>query len=298
MPTVLVNGCDLYYEASGSGPAIAFIHGGYGGAASSVLPREESWVGAFTDAYTVVNYDRRSAGRSGYPAVEHTLDLFAADLRLLLQCLGIQRAIIIGSSAGGPIALTYALTYPQSVTGLVLGNTSARLWRHETRERFADAVRHRAQFLKEQGAEATYNLIQAENARPNAPVLAPNGSGPRPPERREALVAREREVQRLVAELPRGERARYAVGELRNQAAYLDSDLRPKLKEIRAPTLVVHGDQDLQVPHPLGVELAEGIPGATLVTVPGAGHGVMQWRPAVEAIRAFCDQVVVARARR
>ncbi len=298
MPTVTVNGCELYYEASGGGPAIAFIHGGYGGAASSVLPREESWVGAFTDAYTVVNYDRRSAGRSGYPAGEHTLDLLAADLRLLLQHLGIQRAIIIGSSAGGPIALTYVLTYAQSVIGLVLPNTSARLWRHETRERFADSVRHRAQFLKEHGAEATYSLIQAENARPNAPVLAPNGSGPRPSERREALEAREREVQRLVAALPRADRIRYAIGELRNQAAYVDSDLQPKLKEIRVPTLVVHGNQDLQVPLELGVELAEGIPGAKVVTVPGAGHGVMQWKPAVEAIRAFCDQVVVARASR
>ena len=190
------------------------------------------------------------------------------------------------------------LTYAQSVIGLVLPNTSARLWRHETRERFADSVRHRAQFLKEHGAEATYSLIQAENARPNAPVLAPNGSGPRPSERREALEAREREVQRLVAALPRADRIRYAIGELRNQAAYVDSDLQPKLKEIRVPTLVVHGNQDLQVPLELGVELAEGIPGAKVVTVPGAGHGVMQWKPAVEAIRAFCDQVVVARASR
>ena len=102
----------------------------------------------------------------------------------------------------------------------------------------------------------------------------------------------------MLHNLTRADQVRYAIGELRNQAAYLDSDLRERLGEINLPTLVVHGDGDLQVPYALGVELANGIAGAELVTVPGAGHGVMGWTTAVEAIRGFCDRTVAAPAPR
>ena len=298
MPTTNIHGFDMYYEKVGSGPAIAFIHGGYGGAASSVLPREESWVSNFTDIYTVVTYDRRSAGRSAYPDGVYTLDALASDLTELLQHLDISQAFIIGSSGGGPIALSYALAYLEKVIGLVLPNTSARLWRHEARLKLAEVVRSRIQYLEANGSEATFDLIQREQEGPNPLVLAPGGSGPRPPERAQALEDRNRRVQELVRNLNRMDLTRYTIGELRNQAAYLDSDLRERLGEINIPTLVVHGDGDLQVPYQLGVELAGGIAGAELVTIPGAGHGVMQWGTAVEAIRTLCDRIVAAPARR
>ena len=298
MPTTNINGFDMYHEKVGSGPSIAFIHGGYGGAASSVLPREESWVGNFVDTYTVITYDRRSAGRSAYPDGVHTLDALASDLDELLQHLGISQAFIVGSSGGGPIALTYALAYPEKVVGLVLPNTSARLWGHDARLKLAEVVRNRMNFLETHGPEATYDMIQREQEGPNPLVLAPGGSGPRPPEREQAREDRNRRVQELLRNLNRADQVRYAIGELRNQAAYLDSDLRARLGEINMPTLVVHGDGDLQVPYELGVELANGIAGAELVTVPGAGHGVMGWTTAVEAIRGFCDRTVAAPAPR
>jgi pimeloyl-ACP methyl ester carboxylesterase len=291
MPTTTIHGFDMYYEKVGSGPAIAFIHGGYGGAASSVLPRDESWVSNFTDTYSVVTYDRRSAGRSAYLDGAYTLDALASDLDELLQHLGISQAFIVGSSGGGPIALTYALAYPEKIVGLVLPNTSARLWTHEARLNLAEVVRNRINFLEAHGPEATFDTIQKEQDGPTPLVLAPGGSGPRPPEHAQALEERNRKVQELLSNLSRADRVRYAIGELRNQAAYLDSDLRERLGEINMPTLVVHGDGDLQVPYDLGVELANGIAGAKLVTVPGAGHGVMQWSMAVEAIWAFCDRI-------
>ena len=298
MPATNINGFEMYYEQAGSGPAIAFIHGGYGGAASSVLPREESWIGNFTDSYSVITYDRRSAGRSAYPDSEYSLDALASDLHELLLHLGIAKSIIIGSSGGGPIALTYVLNYPENVTGLVLPNTSARLWGHESRLGLAEVIRKRMQFLEAHGPEATYDLIQTEQEGPNPVVLAPGGSGPRPPGRAQAIEDRNRRVQELVRDLNRTDRIRYAIGELRNQAAFVDSDLRERLGEIDTPTLVLHGDGDLQVPYYLGTELANGIPNSDFITVPGAGHGVMQWESAVTAIREFCDQTVAAPAQR
>ncbi len=294
MPTTKLTGVELYYEVAGRGPAIAFIHGGYGGASSSVLPRDDSWVNALEDAYTVVTYDRRSAGRSAYPDTEHTLDLFASDLRELLTFLDISNAFIVGSSAGGPIALTYALAYPENVTGLILPNTSARLWCHEGRVTAAERIRGRFAFLADHTPEETYDMIQREQESSSAFNLSPQGRGPRPPDKAQMLEERDNKTQELTEALAQADRITYAIGELRNQAAYIDSDLRSRLGEINMPTLVVHGDADTQVPYELGKELSKEIPNAEFVTIAGAGHGVMQWEAAVTAIRDFCDRTGAA----
>ncbi len=294
MPVAKLNEIELYYEVVGTGPVVAFVHGSYGGAASSVLPRDDSWVDALKDAYTVVTYDRRSAGRSAYPDSAHTLDLLAADLRALLSHLNISNAIIIGSSAGGPIALTYFLTYPESVTALILPNTSARLWRHEGRVQAVERIRRRVDFLEGHSPEETFDMIQKEQGESGQFVLSAAGRGPRPPDLVQMMDERDRTIQELTDALGRADQVTYAIGELRNQGAYLDSDLRPRLVDINMPTIVLHGDSDTQVPYELGQELAAGIPGAEFVTIGGAGHGVMQWREAMTAIRVFCDRVVAS----
>ncbi|MDO8751171.1 MAG: alpha/beta hydrolase [Dehalococcoidia bacterium] len=291
MPQVRVNGAELYYELQGSGPPIAFIHGGYGGAASTVLPRDETWARSLAETYTVLTYDRRNSGRSQYSYNPYSLDDLAADLRGLLLILGISRSVIIGSSAGGPVAITYALAYPETVMALVLPNTSARLWRHPDRERPSEEVRNRLAVLQEKGPQAAYGLMEEQRRTNIAVNISPRGRGPIPPEVAEELAERERRTRELVAALPKRTRMQYDLGELLNQAAYVDSDLRPRLGELRVPTMVLHGDADTQVPYELGRELAEGIPGAEFVTIPGAGHGVMQWHTTIQAIRSFCDRV-------
>ncbi|MBI4340305.1 MAG: alpha/beta hydrolase [Chloroflexi bacterium] len=294
MPTARVNGNQVYYERQGNGLPIAFVHGGYGGATSTVLPRDEVWVGAFTEAYSVLTYDRRNAGRSQYTYAPYSLDDLARDLRELLLSQGIVQSVVIGSSAGGPIAIAYALNYPEAVTALVLPNTSARLWVHPERERPAEGVRRRLAVLTSQGPEAAYALMEKERQTDSGVNISPRGRGPVPPGMAEELAQRERRTQELVAALPREKRMQYDLGELVNQSAYLGVDLMPRLQELKLPTLVVHGDADTQVPYHLGQELARLVPGASLVTINGAGHGVMQWHEAIQAIRLFCDQATSA----
>jgi pimeloyl-ACP methyl ester carboxylesterase len=91
--------------------------------------------------------------------------------------------------------------------------------------------------------------------------------------------------------LSREEKIKYYIGELRNQAAYIDSDLRGDLHDISTPTLILHGDADTQVPYDLGKELTLYIDGSEFVTIPDAGHGIMQWDQAISAIRKFCDGI-------
>jgi pimeloyl-ACP methyl ester carboxylesterase len=76
----------------------------------------------------------------------------------------------------------------------------------------------------------------------------------------------------------RGNRVTWA-GMLRQSAALANHDLQPRLGEVRAPTLVVHGEADALVPAEQGVVLASGIPGARLLALPGVGHFPWVERP-------------------
>ena len=69
------------------------------------------------------------------------------------------------------------------------------------------------------------------------------------------------------------ERGWYPQGVARQMAAIVaDGDRRPLLKDIKAPTLVIHGEDDPLVPLPGGRDTADNIVGARLLTIPGMGH--------------------------
>jgi pimeloyl-ACP methyl ester carboxylesterase len=285
MPTAQINGVDLFYEIDGDGPVLAFIHGGFGGEGSSMLPRQRDWQKVLAKGYSVITYDRRSAGQSAYPEDGYTLPTFASDLRELLRKVGIQRAVIMGDSAGGPIALTYALTYADTVDALILVETASRLMNDRARE----GMRRQVEVLEQEGPAAAFDYIQKEQAEESGQTLASRMSVP--PDRMEQFQKRQRQVEELAAQLTREERVRYNAGEVRNRSAYLDSDLTGRLKEINVPTLVVHGDADQVVPISSGKALAGGIPGAQLSTIAGAGHGLTQWPETIAVIKEFLDRV-------
>ena len=97
MPKARVNGVELFYEVSGSGQPVLFIHGGYGGAETAVvakLPPEV--VGILpSDRFKVITYDRRNAGQSEFSDAHFTLVDLADDARALLDHLDVDKAIIL-----------------------------------------------------------------------------------------------------------------------------------------------------------------------------------------------------------
>jgi 3-oxoadipate enol-lactonase len=283
MPTAAINSVRLHYDLEGSGPPLLFIHGGFGGISTTIAPRTHPWAGALTDAYTFIHYDRRAAGQSEYPTDGYSLPTFAADARALLAHLGHDRAFVMGDSAGGPIALTFALEYPGVVRGLVLAETGARLLTGA----FGERVRARIARLEREGAEAAYAARKADGGvglqeRASWFTL--------PPDVEASMAAAQAEAAKRLAATTRTERIAWHAGELRNYSAYLDVDLHPRLSEIRCPTLVLHGDRDGLVPYAYGARLAAGIPGAELVTIVDADHGVMYFDGAAAALRAWLDR--------
>ena len=119
-----INGYRMHYQVFGDdgAPVLALIHGGLGGGDGSkdTINRQ---AGALSAEYRCVFYDRRACGQSDAPAGGYDMTNCALDLRMLLEHLGIEKAHVLGSSAGGPIAAQFALDFPDQTESLILVNT-------------------------------------------------------------------------------------------------------------------------------------------------------------------------------
>ncbi|WP_422115190.1 alpha/beta fold hydrolase [Brachybacterium sp. UNK5269] len=120
-----VDGIDLRYDVTGSGPALVLLHG-------AVLTRA-IWRGLghlepLAAQHTVIRMDLRGHGRSGAPhdPAHYTPERFVGDLWGVLEAEGLERAALMGYSLGARIALAAALEHPGRITRLVsLGGTAS-----------------------------------------------------------------------------------------------------------------------------------------------------------------------------
>ena len=189
--------------------------------------------------------DVRGFGRSSSPGKWSIPDA-VADLKALLDALGLPRAHVVGISMGGVLAQQLALDFPQAVERLVLVNTFARLrpghlggWLY---------FLLRLILVYTVGIEAQARTV-AQRIFPDHP---------------EARAMLRRHIQ--MAD-PRAYRAAMRALGLFNSTH--------RLAEIQAPTLVVTGLADTTVPPENQAELARRIPHARWLRIPGAGHGLI-----------------------
>lgn len=111
-----VNGVTLEFEVRGEGEPVVLVHGGLLADENAPLLGESS----LNDGYRVINYHRRGFAGSSRPPGRATIGDQAADLRALLDHLGIERAHLVGHSLGGVIAVQLALDAPERVQTLTL----------------------------------------------------------------------------------------------------------------------------------------------------------------------------------
>jgi pimeloyl-ACP methyl ester carboxylesterase len=117
MPTVDVNGTQLYYERKGAGAPLLLIMGATGD--GGVFDR---FADPLADEFTVVTYDRRGNGRSPRPQGWETTspEEQAADAAALLDALGLAPAAVFGTSSGGIFALAMLIRHPRAVRAALL----------------------------------------------------------------------------------------------------------------------------------------------------------------------------------
>ncbi len=110
--TIILPETRIYYEVAGSGQAVVFLHG-----FALNLREWDDQVKALSPHYRVVAFDRRGFGKStGFPDPSAE----PADLKELLDSLGVRSAVLVGHSGGANVALRFAIAYGNRVDGLVL----------------------------------------------------------------------------------------------------------------------------------------------------------------------------------
>ncbi len=226
MPTALIDDTELFYVKVGDGLPCLVMHGGLGGDHTCLHP----WLDPMGDALRLVYYDHRGNGRSGRPPMDTiTFDLLCADADALRTQLGFERIGVLGLSFGGFIALEYALRFPDRLTHLILIGT-APAFDH------GDEVETNARRLG-----ATNEMLAAMTVSP----------------RDDAALRRLMDVIGPLfyhadgAELARRHMGRTiwnAAANHRGNELLATFDVRPRLGEIRAPTLVLVGRDDFICP--------------------------------------------------
>jgi 3-oxoadipate enol-lactonase len=251
MPTITTStGIDLYYKEHNPNAihAVILLHG--------LGANGESWAyqvpALKNQGYRILIPDMRGCGMSSYTGRSHTIQDMAADIIGLMDIVKLSKSHIVGISMGGAISLQLASEYPSRVQSLVLVNTFAKL-----RPRSGKQIIYFASRIA-----LLYTLGLKTQANYVAKRLFPN---PNQMHLRRALMAQ------IVQANPSGYRATIR--------ALVRYDVRSRLSEIHHPTLIITGENDRTVTPDIQKYLANEIPLARQVIIPGAGHGVTGEKP-------------------
>jgi pimeloyl-ACP methyl ester carboxylesterase len=265
MPHIHRAGVKVYYESLGRGTPLVFLH--------PIATNHYAWAHqlfAFAPSHRVIVMDHRGHGLSDKPATGYGIPEMAADLVAILDDAGIEKAVLVGNSIGGMIAMQANLDAPDRVLA---------------------------------------NLILSSGT--NLAASRPPGS--RPPSFDNFEAAMDGMFGGAISERTRRERPEVwsffqgvsRVEENFSRAVFLACAQDPggvfhwnitaRLGDIRAPTLVIAGDEDRTLPAEMTRRLADGIPGARFKLVPEVGHFYQLERPADfnADLRAFLQQIGV-----
>ena len=258
------------------GRPVLIIHGAWGGPSSTLWTGPRLRWSAPTDGLRLIWYDRRCAGWSEYTDADFTLPDLARDAVDVLDYLRIERAMVIATSAGGPIGLRLALDAPERVFALALLNTGAALMHPNPPLPRSAGMLDRLATVRER----LVMLDLAQRAGVRVAVLAYEQEWRTPPqvgfaEEEPALAAARRYRATALARLPQTELIHLAAGALRNMRAQRNVDLTPELERIAVPTLVLHGDADTTVPIEFGRQLVASITSAEWAELADKGHGLI-----------------------
>lgn len=243
----------MYYEIHGDGKPLIMIMG---------LSANVDWwakeiIDNFAQFFKVIIFDNRGAGRSDNPEGPFTIKLFADDTVALMNALGIEKAHVFGVSMGGMIAQEIVLNYPEKVERLVLGCT---------------------------------NCGGSKQVLPSQEVLATLGNAPKDQTREDFI---DLTIPLLFTSKFINENPDYIVNV---KKMFLKAPISPdaferqlkaimafnsyrKLKNINAPTLIIHGKEDILIPVGNAEVLAEQIPLSKKVLLDDAAHSFFEPEP-------------------
>ena len=259
MPKTKVRDMEIYYDVHGKGFPLVLIRG-----LGSNADHWYAQIPAFSSHFSVVTFDNRGIGRSQKTEEPYTISMMAEDTVALMDSIGISRAHVLGISMGGMIAQRVALTYPLKVHGLVLacthcGGGHAVRTSEEIGKIFVEYIFTGSQEAAQKAATCLFTE-RTLNERPE-------------------IIHQYQEVsKKFVPE---------SATLISQWKAVQGHDTWAGLPNIKTPTLVITGSEDILIPPQNSTILAERIPDARLKVIEGGGHQFL-----VEQAGAFNEAVL------
>jgi len=225
------------------------------------LPVNEYILKRLTTFARVIVFDKRGQGLSDRVA-EQSLEERIGDVRAVLDAVGSKQVSVFGWSQGGPMSLMFAATYPERTSALAMFGASASM----KGEPWALSQQRFNQFLAALDAHWGEGVL--------VPINAPSM----------------RENKPFVQWFGRLERAASSPGAIKAlfRADY-ENDARHLLPAIRVPTLILHRKDDSTIPVACGRDMAQKIPGAKYVELPGSDHLLQALEP--ELLDRLLDEI-------
>lgn len=261
-----INGIDMDYRVEGSGPPLVWISGtGMSG---------EAWhkwhVPYFAERYRCITYDLRGCGKSDCPDGEYSARVLAEDLRGLLDHLDIESAHLAGFSLGSCTIQEFALAYPARVKSAILIST----WSSTAREH------HIKRHYESRLTALQHGPIEVFRAFAFwmfAPSLMDED------------YQRVLEVEKFFGTIAGARDLRGYVGHFQADLAHETLD---RLGDIRCPTLVLYGAEDLITRPDYNQRVAAAVPGAKIAEIARGGHLAVLEHP--DAANAAIDEFLAA----
>jgi 3-oxoadipate enol-lactonase len=261
-----VDATPVAWREAGSGPLVLFLHG-LGTTRTGFDPQ----LAALADHYRCVAWDMPGYGASPELADGLSFAALADCVAALIERLGERQAHVAGLSMGGQIALHTALRHPARVRSLALLDSSPAFGLDGTDPEAWKRLRLDALDAGQTPASMAEPVLRS--------IMAPD-------------------VDAGALAMTAASMARISADGLRAAVEFLPThDVRARLGEISAPTLVIVGEYDEETPLAYAEALAHGISGAALRIVPGAGHvSNLEAPDAVNAaLRSHLETVEAAR---
>ena len=258
MPKINVNDIEIYYEIYGEGFPLIMTTG---------LAGDSNWwsleeIKGYSRHFKVVIFDNRGAGRTDKPKEKYSIKQFAIDVLGLMDALKIEKAHILGTSMGGMIAQEIAINHPERVAKLVLCST------------------HCGGLRKINPSQEVLDMMTSPNQDLIDGIIS--------------LCFTTKIVQKnpelILNFKKRISKTRIPPKSYMLQLRSIDSfDTYSKLKKIVAPTLILHGKDDLLIPVANAEILAKEIPNAKIKILEQEGHWIFlpNWEKVMKIIIKF-----------
>ena len=240
----------LHITDAGEGRPIILIHGW----PLSDEMYEYQYNDLINAGYRAIGITLRGFGKSDKPYGAYNYDTYASDIKEVLSELGIKDAVLVGFSMGGSIAIRYLSYYNGAhVSKLVLCGAAAPIWTQ------------RKDFPYNLPQSAVDELIELNNS--DRPKLLSNFA--------KIFSATETALNEGIGGWLNGiglSASSYATAQC--LLALRDTDLRPDMKKIKIPTLIIHGKKDKICSFDLAEQMKSGIQNSQLVAFENSGHSM------------------------